>query len=180
MMSLIKTAGSYLPKVGVSVGVVIGSVFAIAPAFAAPDSVFDPILDELATSAAPIRLPSMVPADVELHPLSREVYPGLNILDLGTQPECRAESCLGLKIVTVAEPGPWPAPEDQRLIPLTEVVFANDVQGYFSAADGFGSLEWMQDDSLYILIYSENMFSYENAIAMANSMIDESPISAAQ
>ena len=177
-MSLTKVACNQLSKLGLCLGVM--SVFTISPAFAAPDPVFDPVLDELATSTAPIRLPSLVSTDVELHPFARELYPGAHILAMRTQPECRAERCLGLQIVTVAEPGPWPAPEDQRLTPLTGVVLGDGIQGYSSEAGGFGSVEWMQDGALYIMIYSEDIFSFENAIAMANSMIGELPVTRGQ
>ena len=176
-MSLLKIAGNYLPKIGLSVGGVVSTVFAIAPAFAVPAPVFDPVLDELATSTAPIRLPSLVSTDVELHPVARELYPGAHILAMRTQPECRAERCLGFQIVTVAEPGPWPAPADQRLTPLTGVVLGDGIQAYSSKAGGFGSVEWMQDGALYIMIYSENIFSLEDAIAMATSMVTEPLVS---
>ena len=179
MMSLTKVACNQLSKRGLWLGVV-SSIFAISPAFAAPDPVFDPVLDELATSTAPIRLPSLVSTDVELHPVARELYPGAHILAMRTQPECRAERCLGLQIVTVAEPGPWPATENLRQTPLTEVVLGDSTQGYSSEAGGFGSVEWIQDGALYIMIYSEDIFSKENAISMANSMISESPVSRGQ
>ena len=115
-----------------------------------------------------------------LYPFIRQRYPGLHILSVGVTPECKAESCLGFNIVTASEPSSWPPPEEDRLLPLTSVVLGNGIQGYYAEAGGFGRVEWIQDGWLYTLIYRQELFSYEDAMAMATSMTSEPPVSTTQ
>ena len=175
-----KMACNCLFKLGLSLGVGLSNVFAIMPVLAAPAPLFEPILDELATATELVRLPAFVPADVELYPFIRQRYPGLHILNVGVTPECKAESCLGFNIVTASEPSSWPPPEEDRLLPLTSVVLGNGIQGYYAEAGGFGRVEWIQDGWLYTLIYRQELFSYEDAMAMATSMTSEPPVSTTQ
>ena len=180
-MSSINMAYNQLFKLGLGLGAgIISNIFVISPILAAPAPVFEPVLDELSTATEFVRLPTFVPADVELYPSIRRQYPGLHILNVDVKPECKAESCLGLNIVTTSEPINWPPPENERLTPLTPVVLGNGIQGYSAEARGFGSIQWMQDGSLYMLNYNVELFSFEDAIAMATSMASEPPVSSGQ
>lgn len=161
-------------------GVGISNIVAVMPALASPAPIFEPILDELETSNFAVRLPTSVPTDAELHPFIRNKHPGLHILTVGTTPECSGERCLAFNIVTIPEPNTWPTPEENRLTPLTPITLGNGIQGYTAEARGFASVEWMQDGSLYILNYSTDLLSFEDAIAMATSMATEPPVSEAQ
>ena len=177
MTSLGKMACNQFLKLGL-VGLGVG-MFAATSALAAPAPLFEPILDELATSKFPVRLPTAVPADVALYPSVRQIRADIHILTVGVTPDCTGERCLGFNIVTIPEPGPWPA-ADNRLTPITPVVLGNGIQGYSAEARGFASVEWMQDGSLYILNYRTTLLSTEDAIAMATSMVTEPPVSEAQ
>ncbi|WP_152532049.1 hypothetical protein [Leptolyngbya sp. Heron Island J] len=178
-MSFKKMAGNQLLKLGL-IGLGMGNIVAGMPALAAPAPVFEPMIDELATSKFEIRLPTSIPADVELYPFSRPIHPGIHILTVGTTPECSGERCLAFNIVTIPEPNTWPTPEENRLTPLTPIVLGNGIQGYTAEARGFASVEWMQDGTLYILNYSTELLSFEDAIAMATSMAIEPPVSESQ
>ncbi|WP_458789355.1 hypothetical protein [Adonisia turfae] len=181
MMSLKKIDGKQLFKLGLlGLGVGICNIVAEMPALASPAPIFEPVLDELTTSNFAVRLPTSIPTDVELHPFTRNKHPGFHILTVGTSPECSGERCLAFNIVTIPEPNTWPTPEENRLTPLTPVVLGNGIQGYTAEAMGFASVEWMQDGTLYILNYSTDILSFEDAIAMATSMATEPPVSGAQ
>ncbi|NER85016.1 MAG: hypothetical protein F6K42_37015, partial [Leptolyngbya sp. SIO1D8] len=49
-----------------------------------------------------------------------------------------------------------------------------------SESEAFGSVQWVQDDSLYALSYRKDIFTSEGAIAMATSMVGESPLTTPQ
>lgn len=171
-----KMACNCLFKLGLGLGVGLSNVFAILPVLAAPAPVFEPILDELSTSARPVRLPTFVPSDVELYPFVRQHF-GILILNLGVTPNCEASSCMGLNIATTPEPSYWPPPEDDSLTPVD---LGNGIQGYSTGGGGFGSVQWIQGGSLYALTYKMELFSSEDAIAMAISMASEPPVSTTQ
>ncbi|MGD1854186.1 MAG: hypothetical protein ACFB2W_08025 [Leptolyngbyaceae cyanobacterium] len=155
------------------------NIFATAPALGAPSPIFEAILDELPTSTFTVRLPAVVPTDVELYPVIQQTRPDILVLNVDTTPECAATRCIGFNIITIPKPNAWPAPEN-RLTPITPVILGSSgIQAYTSEARGLASVEWMQDGSLYMLIYNTDLLSAEDAISMANSMTTEPPVSQA-
>ena len=166
-------AFKYIYRLGVVVGISVSSVLTISPVWAAPASVFDPILEAIATlgTSQPIRLPSFVPSEVELYPSVMRHF-DIAMVRLDTIPECDDSSCIGLHATTV-EPAYWPPLGDDT---LTTVSMGDSVQGYSSEGGGFGSVQWTQGGSLYALSYNQELFSFEDAIAMATAMVSEVPV----
>lgn len=156
-----------------SLGLGLGSVLAATVALAAPAPVFQPILDEIPTdhpTLPALRMPATVPTDVELHP---SIMPEAGIVFLNTEPGCEAIACTALVIVAESEPPPlWPFIGAN---PMKSVELVDGVQAHFWERDGMASFQWLQDDALYILSYSQSIFSEEAAIAMATSMATEPP-----
>lgn len=174
-MFSVKRGFNQIFKFGVGLGLGVSSRLLVGlPVLAAPAPVFEPILEDLSTApiAHPIRLPNSVPSDVELYPSATQHF-GILVLRLVTAPDCEDVSCLGLNIAVTAEPPYWPPPGDDTLTP---VGLGNDIQGYSSEGGGFGAVQWVQDGSLYALSYKMDMFSLEDAIAMATSMVSEPPV----
>ena len=172
-------------KFGVSLGVGICSMLGTSVALAAPAPVFSSVLEEISPSATtvhPVRLPTTVPSDIELHPsIFQDPLPdGLFMLRLDTEPDCSAIDCVAMGIVITAESPNWP-PEDKQ---LTAVELGNGIQGYEVVSSvgglGFGSVQWTQDESLYALSYKLDIFTTEDAIAMAASMASEPPFATSQ
>ncbi|MEO0457237.1 MAG: hypothetical protein AAF152_11755 [Cyanobacteria bacterium P01_A01_bin.114] len=75
--------------------------------------------------------------------------------------------------MATAEPPYWPPPGDGTLTPVD---LGGGIQGYASEGGGFGAVQWVQDSSLYALSYKTDLFSFEDAIAMATSMVSEPPV----
>lgn len=161
------------------VGLALGGTVMLAslPALAAPDPIFDPAFEEISASALTnqaLRLPAVVPTEVELHLLVIETDDTI-VLRLDTAPDCLTEECFGIMIATTSAERPnWP-PTDESLI---AVDLGDGVQGYnYPGTDGsVGSVEWIQGESFYSLAYQTELFTTEEAIAMATSMASEPPI----
>lgn len=156
-----------------SIGLSMSTVLVTSPVLGAPAPIFEPILDEVSTDnlAIPaLRIPAAVPTDVELYP---SVMPEAGVLFLNTEPDCDAIECTALAITAQSEPPPlWPFIGAN---PMKSVELADGVQAHFWERGGMASLQWIQDDSLYILSYSQSIFSEDAAIAMATSMATEPP-----
>ncbi len=156
-----------------SLGLGMGGVLAATMALAAPAPVFESILDDIPTDNPAIpafRIPATVPTNVELHP---SIMPEAGIVFLNTEPGCEAIACTALVVVAQSEPPPlWPFIGAN---PMKFVELVSGVQAHFWERDGMASLQWLQDDALYILSYSQAIFSEEAAIAMATSMATEPP-----
>ena len=163
-----------------NLGLVLAGSAMLSPlsALAAPDPIFAPMLEEISASALannPLRLPAVVPTDVELYPFVIETDTVI-MLRLDTAPNCTADDCFGIAIATThAENLNWPPTRDS----LISVDLGNGVQGYnYPGTSGVvGSVEWIQDDSFYSLGYKTDLFTAEEALAMATSMVSEPPIS---
>ena len=174
-MSSSKRTCNTIFKIGVGLGLGIGNLLTATLAWAAPASVFEPILEDLAATAPAerlVRLPAAVPSDVELHPTAFEHY-GMVIVRLDTTVECNDASCMGVSIVVAEEPDGWPAMYDEELTPI---VLGNDIQGYAVEGEVSSGMMWVQDGSLYAFSYQTALFSSEDALAMANSMVSQPPI----
>ena len=181
-VSLIEISAMFQSRKSLTYGLQIGiglalggsTLLATFPALATPDPIFEPMLEEISAAAVasnPIRLPASVPTDVALYPSVIQNF-GMLILRLDTTPDCEASACLGMGIAIAAAPPYWP-PEDEE---LTAVDLGNDIQGYANVSDGFGSIQWIQDRTIYALSYQVNVFSSVEAIAMATSMVNDPPI----
>ena len=156
-----------------SLGLGMGSVLATTTALAAPAPVFEPILDDIPTDnpAVPsFRIPTTVPTDQELYP---SIMPEAGIVFLNTEPDCDEIECTALVVIAQSEPPPlWPFIGAN---PMKSLELVDGVQAHFWERDGMASLQWLQDDALYILSYSQSIFSEDAAIAMATSMATEPP-----
>ncbi|MEL7314520.1 MAG: hypothetical protein AAFN08_06155, partial [Cyanobacteria bacterium J06559_3] len=117
-------------------------------------------------------LPTAIPTDVELYPSFQNHF-GILAIRLDTVADCEDSSCLGLGIVSAPEPAYWP-PLDADDATIVEL--GNGLQGYAYETDTISALHWVQDGTQYAVSYNEEMFSLEDTIAMANSMISEPPI----
>ena len=81
-----------------NLGLVLAGSAMLSPlsALAAPDPIFAPMLEEISASALannPLRLPAVVPTDVELYPFVIETDTVI-MLRLDTAPNCTADDCL--------------------------------------------------------------------------------------
>ena len=156
-----------------SLGLSISTVLMSSHVLAAPAPVFEPILDEVPTDnpAIPaLRIPATVPTDMELYP---SIMPEAGVLFLNTEPDCEAIGCTALMVSAQSEPPPlWPFIGAN---PMKSLELVSGVQAHFWERDGMASLQWLQNDALYVLSYSQAIFSEEAAIAMATSMATESP-----
>lgn len=156
-----------------SMGLGMSSVLATTAVLAAPTPVFQPILDDIPTDNPAIpafRIPTTVPTNVELHP---SIMPEAGIVFLNTEPGCEAIACTALVVIAQSEPPPlWPFIGANS---MKSVDLVDGVQAHFWERDDMASFQWLQDDALYILSYSQSIFSEEAAIAMATSMATEPP-----
>ncbi|MEL6901089.1 MAG: hypothetical protein AAFP07_09080 [Cyanobacteria bacterium J06606_4] len=142
-----------------------------------PAPVFAPVLEEIATSPTldrPIRLPTAVPTDDALYPSYMQHF-GIVIVRLDTTSDCDDSSCLGLNIAAVAAPADWPPPPPGE-VALTEVDLGDCIRGYSYEEGEFGAVQWIQEGSLYALSYRQDLFSADDAIAMATSMVSGPPV----
>ena len=158
-----------------SLGLGVSSALVTTVALADPAPVFEPVLDQILTenpTHPPLRLPATVPTDVALYP---SIMPEAGILFLNTEPGCEEIECTALVVATESEAPPlWPFIGAQ---PSQSLELVDGVQAHFWERGGMASLQWIQDDSLYILSYRQAIFSPEAAIAMATSMATEPPYS---
>ncbi|NER85066.1 MAG: hypothetical protein F6K42_37295, partial [Leptolyngbya sp. SIO1D8] len=167
-----RTSFEHGVQLSISLGVGISTAFVAPTALATPAAVFEPILNEISEVAPanlPVRLPTTVPAAVELHPsiIQDPLIYDIFMLRLDTKPSCDASDCLGMGIAITDIPSNWAMLNEG----LTEVDLGNEIQGYLSESEAFGSVQWVQDDSLYALSYRKDIFTSEGAIAMATSMV---------
>ncbi|MDB9528166.1 hypothetical protein PN498_19395 [Oscillatoria sp. CS-180] len=151
----------------------MGSVLAATVALAAPAPIFEPILDEIPTDnplIPPLRIPTAISSDIELYP---SIMPEAGVVFLNTEPDCEEIACTALVVAAQSEPPPlWPFIGAN---PMKSVDLADGIKAHFWERGGMASFQWIQDDSLYILSYSQAIFSEEAAIAMATSMANEPP-----
>ncbi|MEO0989098.1 MAG: hypothetical protein AAFY20_26680 [Cyanobacteria bacterium J06639_14] len=155
-----------------SLGLGVSSVLATTAALAAPAPVFEPILDQIPTDPvlSAFRIPASVPTDIELYP---SIMPEAGMVFLDTEPDCEDIECTALVVISQPEPPPlWPFIGAN---PMKSVILVDGVQAHFWERRGMASLQWIQDDSFYILSYSQAIFSEDAAIAMATSMATEPP-----
>ena len=154
-------------------GLGISSILAASAVLAAPAPVFEPILDDVSTDnpAIPaLRIPATVPTNQELYP---SIMPEAGIVFLNTEPDCDTIECTALVVAAQADPPPlWPFIGAN---PMKSVEFVSGVQSHFWERGVMASLQWLQEGSLYILSYSQTIFSEDAAIAMATSMATETP-----
>ncbi|MEM6838886.1 MAG: hypothetical protein AAF609_18780 [Cyanobacteria bacterium P01_C01_bin.120] len=154
-------------------GISLITVTVTSTALAAPAPVFEPILDEVSTDnpAIPaLRISAVVPTSQELYP---SIMPEAGVLFLNTEPDCEAIACTALMIAAQSEPPPlWPFIGAN---PMKSMELVSGVQAHFWERGGMASLQWLQDDALYVLSYRQSIFSEEAAIAIATSMATEPP-----
>ena len=167
-----------LTRFGVGLSVGIGGLLGVAnPALSTPDPIFEPILDDITTSVPDgweIRLPESVPTEVALYPfVDPEVTPyGGLAVRMGTEPECYEADCYGAIIFVTQEPPAWPADNGN----LTAVDLGNGVQGYAATNGEQGQIQWIQDDLLYMFMYSYEVIPETDGMAIAESMVSQTPI----
>ncbi|MBE9098339.1 hypothetical protein IQ267_02515 [filamentous cyanobacterium LEGE 07170] len=174
-MLLVKRIFNSLLEVSIGLGVGVGSLLATLPVWAAPSPVFDSIIEEIQTSATgPVRLPAAVPADVEFSPMF-DNNSGAPVVRLRAVTDSEGTTTFGVIIMSAPEPTDWP-PQNPNDHGLTVVELDEGLQGYAYGDNTIAGLQWVQDGRLYMLNINEQLLSLDDAIAMANSMIGESPI----
>ena len=155
-----------------NLGLGMSSLLAAPGALAAPAPVFEPILDQIPTDSnlPSFRIPANVPTDMVLYP---SIMPEAGVLYLDTEPECDDIDCTALVVITQSEPPPlWPFIGAN---PVKSVDLTDGVEAHFWERGKMASLQWIQDDSFYVMSYSQGIFSEDAAIAMATSMATEPP-----
>ena len=170
-----------LTRLAVSLGIGLMGLFAtLTPALAAPAPVFEPVLDDL-VAALPegwgIRLPAAVNAQTELYPHINPLMTtyGSILLGLSTEPGCTEGDCIGVAILVSLPTYDWPPTYEGT----TAVDLGNDVQGYAIPSAEGTQIRWRQDDLEYVLVHQFDVISEADGLAMAQSMVSESPITAA-
>ena len=167
-----------LTRFGIGLSVGIGGLLGVAnPALSTPDPIFEPILDDITNSAPEgweIRLPQSVPTEVALYPfVDPEVTPyGSLAVRMGTEPDCYEADCYGAIIFVTQEPPAWPADNGN----LTSVDLGNGVEGYVATNGEQGQIQWIQDDLLYMFMYSYEVIPESEGMAIAESMVSQTPI----
>lgn len=179
-------------------GLGLSSLLATTTALATPDSVFEPVLEDIPFDAfgnpQAIRLPTVIPSDIELDPsvvAGRGKHHAMASFWLSPEPDCVGWDCTVLIIDIVLEPSIFRIPQpDLAGFPGSpefylefqengdgpKVNLGNGIQGYSSSWSEFGLVQWIQDDVFYALTYDETFFSEEEAIAMATSMVSGPPV----
>ena len=160
----------------------MGLSITLTPALAAPAPVFEPVLDEL-VAALPegwgIRLPTSVNTEMELYPYIDPVMTtyGSILLGLSTEPGCTEGDCIGAMILVSLPTDDWPPNYEGE--DITAVDLGNGIQGYAIPSPEGTQIRWRQDDLQYVLAHPFDVISEADGLAMAQSMVSESPITAA-
>ena len=117
--------------------------------------------------------PKQVPLFVFLQLFRPRILNCIHQSCLDTEPSCEDADCTALVVMTQSEAPPlWPF---IGVNPFDTVDLADGVRAHFYERDGMASWQWVQDDAFYMLTYSQEHFSREEAIAMATSMATEPP-----
>ena len=172
-----------LTRLGISLGTGLMGLFAtLTPALAAPAPVFEPVLDDI-QEALPegwdLRLPSSVNATTQLYPYIDPMMTtyGSLFVGLSTESGCTEGDCVGAFILVSLPTDDWPPSyEGEEII---AVDLGNGIQGYAIPSPEGTQIRWLQDDLMYVLVHQFDVISEADGLAMAQSMVSESPITAA-
>lgn len=168
-MSVLQRCLKLSSQLAISLGLGVSGVLVTTVALATPAPVFEPILDDVLQTGSPLRIPTAIPTDIELYPST----PGGSVIFLNTEPNCEDIECTALVVATEpAAPPLWPF---IGVNPFDTIDLADGVRAHFYERDGMASWQWVQDDAFFVLTYSQELFSREEAIAMATSMATEPP-----
>jgi hypothetical protein len=169
------------PRLFVSSLVGVSLFTGFSGASAAPAPIFQPIVSELQSklpSGWKLRLPAYLPeAPVQLYAYVRS-SPVITQVNIAISPDCATSSqpasCTvgGIGVISPKKKNWLPANQKFSRVSLTK-----GIKGYYMTRDGGRFIFWEQDGQRYTLGAIANGLSTQDLIEVANSAINESPIS---